>query len=71
MDHLTLNGLAFAGFFGIAITHHVVVHRRHPEAGETMRHLIFSGICTPACIDACRDFLIHFVVYSGLVIPTH
>lgn len=70
-DHLVLNGMVFAGFFGVACVHHFVVHKRQPTSGESLRHLILAGVFTPAGMDAVRDFLIHLVVYSGYIVPPH
>lgn len=66
-----LNAMVFLCFFCIQCGHHWWEFRKHPSAGQSVRHLIFSGVFTPAGFDAVRDFLVHLLVYSGLVIPPH
>lgn len=70
-DHLVLNGMVFAGFFGVAFVHHWVVHKRQPTAQESIKHALLSGVFTPASMDAFREFLVHLVVYSGYIVPPH
>lgn len=66
-----MNGVVFAGFFGIAFVHHTIKYKRAPTAAEHLQHAFLAGIFSPAALDALRDFAVHFVVYSGYIIPIH
>lgn len=71
IDHIALNAAIFVGFFACATVHHYIVHKRSPSMAESGWHALLAGVFSPATFDAARDFLIHLVVYSGYLIPSH
>lgn len=64
MHPIIFNGCVLVGFYGVALTHHVLVHRKDLRDAEGhLKAGAFAAVCHPATIDAGRDFCIHLVVY--------
>lgn len=71
MNHILINVAVFAGCYGVAMVHHFIVHRKHPDPTQHGAMAFVAGVINPATMDALRDFGIHIVVYSGYIIPNH
>lgn len=71
MHHIILNAAIFLCCYGIAMGHRYVQYRKHMKTSDHGRVGLISGLLNPATVDAVRDFAVHFMLYSGYVIPQH
>lgn len=84
MEGTTVHAVVFGAFVGLSVGWHIAEEKIHrwkqhrSEAlphGEPVRHSRLFLLLTPASHpyvwDGIREFCVHLVVYSGLVIPPH
>lgn len=70
-EKLAMQPLFFIGAYGVALCFHIARHRKSLKDPNTHTKAGLAGGVVAVLPDALRDFAIHVVLYSGLVIPGH
>jgi hypothetical protein len=77
MQTLLLNALVFGSFYLVALLWHCVQGGKAPTTNQHIGYSVFAFFAShthhlmPAFNEAAREFVAHFIVYSGHVIPQH